>query len=106
MTPVAPRGSPQMPLGTAATVLVPVILVSVAVAYGGWSGWVPMIGMLALLGTLAIVSPRGTVWGGMSRGFDELTGATSGWLGRTGTWWGLGMLVVAGFLATSGMATV
>lgn len=106
MTPVAPGGGPQLPLRTAASVLVPVILVSVAVASTGWSGWVPVIGLLALLGTLAVVSPRGRVWGTASRGFDGLTGGTSRWLERTGPWWGLGMLAVAGFLAMAGVSPV
>ena len=106
MTPIAPGGGPQLPLRIAASVLVPVILISVAIAYGGWSGWVPLVGLLALLGTLAVVSPRGRVWGAASRGFDELTGGTSRWLERTGTWWGVGMLAVAGFLAMAGVTPV
>ncbi|HWS58526.1 MAG TPA: hypothetical protein VN257_08305 [Actinotalea sp.] len=106
MIPVPPDGGPRPPLRTATTVLVPVVLVSTSVAYSGWDGWVPMIGALAVLGTLAVVSPRGRVWRAVAAGVGELTGASTAWLERTGPWWGTGMILVAGTLAMGRLTPV
>lgn len=101
-----PPGGQVLPLRIAALVLVPVVLVTVTLAYGGWSGWVPVVAALAVLGTFAVVVPKGRVWVGVATLISGLADRPPTWLVRTGPWWGAGMLLVAGILAMAGVEPV
>lgn len=99
MLPSAPGGAPLPALPILATVAVPVVLAGVTWAYGGWSGWVPLIAVLAALGVSAIVAPGRGPWLQVALAAQRSGGPPAATWRRALPYAGAAVLAIAALLA-------